>query len=424
MLLAASALVFVIACSNVANLILARTVRREGELAIRAALGASAGALRRTLLAESLLLCGAGALLGVLIARPMVAVLSPLRLAVLGPRARPDGRCEPAVGRRRPRGGRRGAAGVRAAAAVGRGDQRVRAGGRECPAHRGHQPAAADLRGHADRGVLRAPRRRGHAADHAPRAAGGAHRLRHAPGARARTCRSPRTGARRSTCSAFYREMHAPHLGGARRRAGRDRHGGAVARRGRLRPGLPVLDRGLRPRGRRGRSARALPDRVARVLRRARRADRRGTRLHRRRSAGSGSGRHRQPEPGAPHVREPRRAQPAPAVDRSRDDVHRRQHRAPADRRRCRGHRRRARGPRAGDDRLSPVRAGDWRRAAVRAREDRSVRARDAHHAHRPRAVGRSAGRARGDARGRARRGARAGSAERRSSSASSPPWR
>src|SRR5712692_1055788 len=59
-LLAASGLVFIIACSNVANLILTRTVRREGELAVRAALGASTGALRRMLLAEGLLLCGAG----------------------------------------------------------------------------------------------------------------------------------------------------------------------------------------------------------------------------------------------------------------------------------------------------------------------------------------------------------------------------
>jgi putative ABC transport system permease protein len=75
-LLAASALVFVIACSNVANLILARSVRREGELAVRAALGARASALRRTLLAESLLLCGTGAVLGVLMAGPMVSVLS------------------------------------------------------------------------------------------------------------------------------------------------------------------------------------------------------------------------------------------------------------------------------------------------------------------------------------------------------------
>jgi predicted permease len=75
-LLAASALVFVIACSNVANLVLARSVRREGELAVRAALGASATALRRTLLAESLVLCVAGALLGVVIARPMVAVMA------------------------------------------------------------------------------------------------------------------------------------------------------------------------------------------------------------------------------------------------------------------------------------------------------------------------------------------------------------
>ena len=75
-LLAASVLVFIIACSNAANLILARTVRREGELAIRAALGATAGSLRRVLLADSLLLCGAGAALGVLSARPMVAILA------------------------------------------------------------------------------------------------------------------------------------------------------------------------------------------------------------------------------------------------------------------------------------------------------------------------------------------------------------
>src|SRR6202048_2424874 len=75
-LLAASALVFIISCSNVANLILTRTVRREGELAMRAALGASTGALRRMLLAESLVLCGAGAALGVMSAQPLVAILA------------------------------------------------------------------------------------------------------------------------------------------------------------------------------------------------------------------------------------------------------------------------------------------------------------------------------------------------------------
>ena len=73
-LLAAAAVVFVIACSNVANLILARSVRRETELAIRAALGAGRGALRRTLLAESLVLCAGGAALGLILAEPLVTV--------------------------------------------------------------------------------------------------------------------------------------------------------------------------------------------------------------------------------------------------------------------------------------------------------------------------------------------------------------
>ena len=74
-LLAASVLVFIIACSNVANLFLARTVRRESELAVRAALGASTVALRRTLVAESLLLSGTGAALGLAIAPLMFSQL-------------------------------------------------------------------------------------------------------------------------------------------------------------------------------------------------------------------------------------------------------------------------------------------------------------------------------------------------------------
>jgi predicted permease len=75
-LLSAAGIVFIIACSNVANLILARSVRREGELAVRAALGASDAALRRTLLAESLVLCAAGAVLALYIADPLVTLMS------------------------------------------------------------------------------------------------------------------------------------------------------------------------------------------------------------------------------------------------------------------------------------------------------------------------------------------------------------
>jgi putative ABC transport system permease protein len=74
-LFAASGLLFVIASSNVANLVLARTVRRESELAVRLALGASTRAIRRALLAEGLVLCGSGAIAAILLAIPMVSVL-------------------------------------------------------------------------------------------------------------------------------------------------------------------------------------------------------------------------------------------------------------------------------------------------------------------------------------------------------------
>ena len=85
---------------------------------MRAALGASRGALRRTLLAESLVLCGTGALLGVLLARPLVSRRQPLRRPLLGARARRDGGPEPAVDGRRPRDGRGGGARLRAAPAL------------------------------------------------------------------------------------------------------------------------------------------------------------------------------------------------------------------------------------------------------------------------------------------------------------------
>ncbi len=85
-LMAAAGFLLLIACSNVANLLLNNVVRQRGELALRSALGASRGSLIRQIVTESTLLALFGGALGIALATAFIRVLpkiSPTQVPLL-----------------------------------------------------------------------------------------------------------------------------------------------------------------------------------------------------------------------------------------------------------------------------------------------------------------------------------------------------
>ncbi len=86
----ASTLVLVIVCANVAVLTLLRTLRRQKEMAVRAALGSSRGQLARMLVFEAVLICAAALAVAVVLTRGVILAIAPLIETQLG-RPAPSG---------------------------------------------------------------------------------------------------------------------------------------------------------------------------------------------------------------------------------------------------------------------------------------------------------------------------------------------